>query len=272
MCAEQKRAQLGRPLKVREKEKLKEGLATAISSENVGFRLLQKMGYKEGKGLGKQEAGITEPVALEADLDRPARSGLGRGDSSRRATFFSYSKGEDEEQDNVNNDSEPKKKRVKTTAGSASIVALQDSFKERVKNRFEEKKIEGQWRKCLALCATLEQQKREEKNEGKDRDRDEASQYLLLFEEQQRKKEARRKEIAEHGRVTSEELLLDADEALSFDEKSERLAQLLHHLRTEHLYCFFCGCSFESEAEMLATCPGPLEHHHEDGGGGGTAE
>ncbi|RXH82101.1 hypothetical protein DVH24_036442 [Malus domestica] len=36
-------------------------LDTHIASSNVGFRLLQKMGWK-GKGLGKDEQGITEPI------------------------------------------------------------------------------------------------------------------------------------------------------------------------------------------------------------------
>lgn len=36
-------------------------LDTMISSSNVGFRLLQKMGWK-GKGLGKQEQGLCSVV------------------------------------------------------------------------------------------------------------------------------------------------------------------------------------------------------------------
>lgn len=37
-------------------------LETSLPSSNIGFRLLQKMGWK-GKGLGKNEQGIASSVA-----------------------------------------------------------------------------------------------------------------------------------------------------------------------------------------------------------------
>ena len=43
-----------KPKKVLEQEKRSEGLSTAISSDNKGFSLLQKMGYKPGMVLGKR--------------------------------------------------------------------------------------------------------------------------------------------------------------------------------------------------------------------------
>ncbi|KAJ4749768.1 D111/G-patch domain-containing protein [Rhynchospora pubera] len=49
-------------------------LDTQLTSSNVGFRLLQKMGWK-GKGLGKNEQGITEPI--KASL-RDSKLGVGK--------------------------------------------------------------------------------------------------------------------------------------------------------------------------------------------------
>ncbi|KAE9593733.1 hypothetical protein Lal_00036400 [Lupinus albus] len=49
-------------------------LDTQLSSSNVGFKLLQKMGWK-GKGLGKDEQGITEPIKSGI---RDPRLGVGK--------------------------------------------------------------------------------------------------------------------------------------------------------------------------------------------------
>ncbi|XP_010551024.1 PREDICTED: G patch domain-containing protein 8 [Tarenaya hassleriana] len=49
-------------------------LDTKISSSNIGFQLLQKMGWK-GKGLGKDEQGITEPIKSGM---RDPKLGLGK--------------------------------------------------------------------------------------------------------------------------------------------------------------------------------------------------
>ncbi|KAL9141111.1 hypothetical protein ABFS82_14G081600 [Erythranthe guttata] len=49
-------------------------LDTRIASSNVGYRLLQKMGWR-GKGLGKNEQGIVEPIKSGI---RDARLGLGK--------------------------------------------------------------------------------------------------------------------------------------------------------------------------------------------------
>lgn len=59
----------------REKETRESGLNTAISTENKGFKLLEKMGYKAGTSLGKSMTGIVEPININL---KETSSGLGR--------------------------------------------------------------------------------------------------------------------------------------------------------------------------------------------------
>ena len=42
-----------KPMRERETEKREQGLASALDSSNKGFAMLQKMGFKQGMGLGK---------------------------------------------------------------------------------------------------------------------------------------------------------------------------------------------------------------------------
>lgn len=39
-------------------------------SDGIGKRLLEKMGWKEGEGLGKKKEGPTVPIKLELKLNR----------------------------------------------------------------------------------------------------------------------------------------------------------------------------------------------------------
>lgn len=43
-----------KPIKEREQESRDEGMSKALDDTNIGFALLQKMGYKKGTGLGKE--------------------------------------------------------------------------------------------------------------------------------------------------------------------------------------------------------------------------
>lgn len=49
-------------LKEQEKESREAALQNSISTENKGFALLQKMGYKSGQGLGKQGKCLPHPT------------------------------------------------------------------------------------------------------------------------------------------------------------------------------------------------------------------
>lgn len=52
------------------------GLSSAISSDNKGFAMLAKMGYKQGDAIGRSAiGGIVEPIAVEV---KSGRAGFGR--------------------------------------------------------------------------------------------------------------------------------------------------------------------------------------------------
>lgn len=66
-----------KPIHEQQKDKLREGLNKAISSDNKGFAMLSKMGFKPGTSLGKSstESAIKEPIKININMD--GRSGLG---------------------------------------------------------------------------------------------------------------------------------------------------------------------------------------------------
>ncbi|KAG5872810.1 hypothetical protein JTB14_015339 [Gonioctena quinquepunctata] len=57
-----------------EQENREKGLKTAIPTENRGFKLLEKMGFKPGESLGKSRSGIKEPIDI---VYKQGTSGIG---------------------------------------------------------------------------------------------------------------------------------------------------------------------------------------------------
>lgn len=67
-----------KPLHVVERERREEGLSQAIPTDNKGFAMLAKLGYKAGDTLGRPSsttATTAEPIKIEVKADRV---GLGK--------------------------------------------------------------------------------------------------------------------------------------------------------------------------------------------------
>ncbi|KAK4874290.1 hypothetical protein RN001_013650 [Aquatica leii] len=73
---QQQELKLKKPKRYHEQEQevRDKGLSTAISEDNKGFQLLQKMGYKSGSGLGKEASGISKPIEIKL---KQSNTGLG---------------------------------------------------------------------------------------------------------------------------------------------------------------------------------------------------
>lgn len=74
--AEEEQKYRHKPVKQLEAERREEGLNSAITSDNKGFSMLAKMGYKQGDAIGRNSSsGITEPIQIQVKTNR---AGLGR--------------------------------------------------------------------------------------------------------------------------------------------------------------------------------------------------
>lgn len=67
-----------KPIHEVQKDKMKEGLSTALTSDNKGFAMLSKMGFKPGTSLGKSSSDSTAiKVPISINLNTEGRRGLG---------------------------------------------------------------------------------------------------------------------------------------------------------------------------------------------------
>lgn len=80
MEAEERHKQ--KPVRQLEEERREEGLKSAIPSDNKGFSMLAKMGYKQGDSIGRSSSsGIVEPISIQIKSDR---GGLGREEAIKQ--------------------------------------------------------------------------------------------------------------------------------------------------------------------------------------------
>lgn len=120
-----------------EAEQRQEGLAAAIPSSNIGFKLLQQMGYQPGNALGKHGQGTIEPVNVDLKFNR---TGLGR--------------------DRVVQEEKILKTKFKALAQERKrkkVDELQVGFQERRRGTWQSRKLVSDYRKACTALLQLEE-------------------------------------------------------------------------------------------------------------------
>ncbi|CAH1791413.1 unnamed protein product [Owenia fusiformis] len=215
-----------KPKKVLEHEKREEGLNSAISSENKGFALLQKMGYKPGQAIGKQGQGRTEPVPVVLKLD--GRGGLGKvADQKRRQ----------EAVDKFRSHLQQKRQKMNEQ--------LKTDFVNTMSSRKKAANIERDLYKSQKVCHHL------------DSDQNLESPKELYFWP---------KQVFQTNQDEEEETDEETDEENEEDtlESWEKLEVLTNYLRTQHIYCVWCGTRFEDSSDLAQNCPGSTSEDHDE--------
>ncbi|XP_064623477.1 G patch domain-containing protein 11-like isoform X2 [Lineus longissimus] len=239
-----------KPLKVIEHEKREEGLGNALGTENKGFALLQKMGYKEGMSLGKEGKGRKEPVPVELKL---GRGGLGRDAEMKRKHIQIQSYRE-----------VMKAKRAKYA------VQQQKDFRQRMAGLLSEKRVHGDLMKSQRVCEQLDTEKKGLKQpletffwpeallkpaaqdvdfgDVEDDDDDKPSDYYQLPPDEEKEDEGEQPEPEE------EECNL---------EEPDQLAVLTEYLRSTYFYCLWCGITYNDSEDLEDNCPGDTSTDHD---------
>ncbi|XP_070576474.1 G patch domain-containing protein 11-like [Ptychodera flava] len=213
-----------KPLKVKEKEHLEEGLNKELSSNNKGFALLQKMGYKKGMGLGKEESGRSEPVPLEI---KTGRGGLGRETAVKRQQAVSERLQQ-----------ELMRKRMKREELDRG------DFLQRMSEKFADRETEKDLHKSRKACEQLDR--------AKDVEQPDVAWFWPIY------KTPKSDESEEEGEDAEEE----EEEPGSDLTVSEKLQELTTYLRKTHYYCIWCGTAYNDCNDLLANCPGDDAEAH----------
>ncbi|XP_056088623.1 G patch domain-containing protein 11 isoform X2 [Rhinichthys klamathensis goyatoka] len=211
-----------------ERESREAALQSSISSQNKGFALLQKMGYKAGQGLGKQGAGRVEPVPLNIKTDR---GGIGMEELKKRKA--------DEELQNYR-----RKVQMKQHVEKKSL----EDFRVRMRTEREERQTQSDLWKSQRACEQLDSQK------GITAPRD--SWYWPEVAKDEEEELLEEEETKPEGSDDEEE----EEEELTVN----KLQFLTSYLRGVHFYCIWCGTAYNDEEDLSSNCPGDTAADHDD--------
>ncbi|KAF4309764.1 hypothetical protein GTA08_BOTSDO02432 [Botryosphaeria dothidea] len=255
-------------------------LNKAIDSTNKGFKMLAKMGFKQGEKLGKGEYGVAEPIKLQM---KEGREGVGMESDKKRKLREAYEehakkakveketeeeyfqamaqerknkrmegqfigaqkvaeKLDTEADEDVGEDDTPKQPAVPADDRSKPLKSIPLIWRGLVRFRLE-KESEGLMRKALETRSSR-------LPTYDDPDEDEDDQRGLGKDDKSK--------MVVHEDLTEEDTELEEFDAL---EPSEKLEKAVKYLRDKHNYCFWC--KFKYPDKEMEGCPGITEEDHD---------
>mmetsp|Transcript_1694 Transcript_1694/g.2821 ORF Transcript_1694/g.2821 Transcript_1694/m.2821 type:complete len:331 (-) Transcript_1694:245-1237(-) len=259
--ANKKRPEKLLPLHQRMEERREEGLAQQISQDNIGFKLLSKMGFKEGKGLGKEKQGILAPVGVEIKNDK---SGLGK--------------------------SAQIKEKIAEKARAHHQIATERTgdFARAQRAQFLARRLRGHLQQARAVCRQLDLAAGKNRSflwPGEDED-DEGADVgdgVAGSELDKQHQDPIFKPVEEHEEenYTDEVPKMRADVEEMFSEYTQFFGRMPHsespweeqddegkldiatkYLRRTYYHCIYCGCKYKDTLDLEAHCPGNTFDDH----------
>eukprot|EP00249_Psilotum_nudum_P020356 c27666_g1_i1 orf=75-917(+) len=214
-----------------EDEHRSEGMSSSIPCTNIGFRMLQQMGYTPGNALGKHGQGCLEPVNVEI---KRSRTGLGRDGVERAEKVL-----------------REKAKRLQVEMSRRKQEELKLSFQEKRRMSWQGRKIISDYHMARATLSQLEEIVGSVERET-------VLRHAKIEEKRVSEKEPQNAELQDHN----EEDIKDTTEHTEEEITQEALQEVLEKLRSKFFYCLYCGCQYETAESLLENCPGFEEEDH----------
>ncbi|VDM16142.1 unnamed protein product [Hydatigera taeniaeformis] len=246
-----------------------EGLKRRIGEDNIGYRLMLKMGFKGDGGIGKKAEGRSEPLPIEI-ID--GRRGLGLHNIKKRRDEAIAAAREQRE---------------------SELSAFQSDFRASMALRFRMERAQRQLMAARSICKTLDLARSLDQPVDKDFWPPDGNRAKLLAHSElirreicrsgprssHKKKRVQQNDVGgardsdEHGNDYDTALGIESDEEEYCDIDAAQhgpiesrpditLSRLSNYLRESHFYCFWCGVQYSNRSNLEATCPGPMEEDH----------
>lgn len=247
-------------------------LETALDSSNKGFRMMAKLGFKQGETLGTRADARAEPIRVTMKEDR---GGIGLDAERKRK---------------LRDEAEREGKKVKAEEGD---------YRERVRVEREVKRLEGMVIGAMSVAERLDEGRdmqawedddRPQKDKGKppstearglkninllwrglvkhrrEKEREKRMKYdlyqslsrLPTYEDPDEDKDDKLAFGKEEEEVDEDDSELECFNAL---DPLDRLMRIVEYLRQTYHYCFWCKYQY-SDSEMDG-CPGITEEDHD---------
>ncbi|KAL4444007.1 hypothetical protein ABPG75_011744 [Micractinium tetrahymenae] len=279
-------------------DKREAALSQPLGADNKGFKLLAAMGYQQGQRIGKEGTGLAEPLPLLLKQDK-----LGLGAVSKKAAAREEQRRREEEAARRSAAAATAaevgraeaREDFKTRAAAAAAARRLDGQLRKAQQVCETLDTAAgiaanvMWQQPPAAAAAtgsagggddllepLEHRHAKDAGAAAKAGREEAADFARLYRHQQLADGAAPAAVAaaagdsedaavaggngEAAATAAAAAELEAWQALP---PAEQLAALIGRLRDHYCYCLYCGCRYDSDADMQQHCRGPSEADHE---------
>lgn len=214
-----------------ESDAREKGLQTAISTENKGFKLLEKMGFKPGSSLGKSESGLKEPISIKL---KPTKTGVGREQHLEKQRDLYKSIKDD------------------------NLRFKESAYRKQTSEKRLNNSLQKDYYKAQRICEEMDFRNKVEVPQfpffWTKRTRDKIKERAEKKDEESDKTEGDSEEGEEEDEEEEETEIIDDD----------KLQAMLTYLHQTYFYCIYCGVLATSSEDLNSFCPGISRSDHDD--------